>query len=99
MKRRIGRPCLKKNIDFSHESRFFKPQGVPMRKLDIVELNCEELEVLRLKNIENFDQRECAEKMNTSPATVQRILSNVYRKISEALIDGKAIEIINEELC
>ena len=98
-RKRLGRPCLKKNIDFQHEPRFFKPQGVPMIKLDIVDLNCEELEALRLKNIENLDQRECAERMGTSPATLQRILANAYKKISLALIEGKAIEIINEELC
>jgi len=32
--------------------------------------------------------------MNTSQSTFQRILSSAYKKISDALINGKAIKII-----
>jgi len=32
--------------------------------------------------------------MNTSQSTFQRILSSAYKKISGALIDGKAIKIL-----
>jgi len=62
-----------------------------MSGLEVVELNHEEIEALRLKNIEKLDQNECAEKMNTSQSTFQRILSSAYKKISRALIQGKAI--------
>ena len=66
-----------------------------MFALDVVELKKEELEAMRLKNIKNLNQRECAEKMKTSPATLQRILSSAYQKIAIALTEGKAIKIIN----
>ena len=58
------------------------------------ELTNEELEALRLKNIKDLDQIECAKLMNTSQSTFQRILSSAYKKITEALIEGKAIKII-----
>lgn len=64
-----------------------------MRELEIVELNDEELEALRLKNIENLEQIEAAKIMNTSQSTFQRILTSAYRKISESLVNGKAIKI------
>lgn len=64
-----------------------------MSRLEVIELNHEEIEALRLKNIEKLDQNECAEKMNTSQSTFQRILSSAYKKISRALIQGKAISI------
>ena len=64
-----------------------------MRMLDEVELTAEEVESLRLKNIKDLDQIECAKKMNTSQSTFQRILSSAYKKISQALIEGKAIKI------
>ena len=67
-----------------------------MSVLEVVELKKEEMEAIRLKNIKNLDQRECAEKMKTSPATLQRILSSAYQKIAVALTEGKAIKIINE---
>jgi predicted DNA-binding protein (UPF0251 family) len=90
----MPRPKLKRKIQFNPEIRYFKPQGVPMRYLKIVELLPEEVEALRLKNIENMNQEECAKKMNTSQSTFQRILSSAYHKISEALIKGNAIKII-----
>lgn len=67
-----------------------------MGQLDIVELTKEEAESLRLKNIKELDQTECAKKMNTSQSTFQRILSSAYKKISDAIINGKAIQISNE---
>jgi len=65
-----------------------------MRFLEIVELTAEEMEALRLKNIKDLDQEQAAKEMNTSQSTFQRILSSSYRKISDALINGKAIKII-----
>lgn len=90
----MPRPKLYRKIRFNPPVTYFKPQGVPMRILSEVELSHEELEALRLKNIKNLDQIECAQKMNTSQSTFQRILSSAYRKISQALIEGKAIKII-----
>ena len=87
------RLCLCKEIKFSPDVTYFKPQGVPMAALEIVELTAEELEALRLKNSLGFDQVICAEKMNTSQSTFQRILSSAYQKVTEALVSGKAIEI------
>lgn len=64
-----------------------------MRTLQIIELTAEEVEALRLKNIKDLDQIDCAKSMNTSQSTFQRILSSAYKKISEAIIGGKAIKI------
>ena len=65
-----------------------------MRHLETVELSLEEAEALRLRNIEELDQAEGAKRMKTSQSTFQRILSSAYKKISVALIDGKAIRIV-----
>ncbi len=89
----LGRPPLRRRINFDPRADYFKPQGIPMRTLEVIELSTEEVEALRLKNIKNLDQVECAKKMNTSQSTFQRILSNAYKKISQALIEGKAIKI------
>ena len=96
MRKRMGRPCLRRKVSFNPKVKYFKPQGVPMASLDIVELKKEELEAVRLKNIKGLDQKECARLMKTSPATLQRVLSSAYNKIAEALVNGKGIRIINE---
>ena len=87
------RPRKFRMINYTPGIRFFKPQGIPMRTLEIVELNDEELEALRLKNIEDLDQIEAAKIMNTSQSTFQRILTSAYRKMTDALVTGKAIKI------
>ena len=89
------RPRLCRRIRFNPNVTYFKPQGVPMRFLEVIELTTEEVEALRLKNIKDLEQIECAKLMKTSQSTFQRILSSAYKKITEALISGKAIKIIN----
>lgn len=93
IKQQLGRPRRRRRIKFDHRDNFYKPQGVPLKSLDIVELSIEELEALRLKNIEDKSQDECAKIMKTSQSTFQRILSEAYRKVSIGLVEGKAIKI------
>jgi predicted DNA-binding protein (UPF0251 family) len=93
----MPRPRLCRRIKFNPSITYFKPQGVPMRFLEVIELTSEELEALRLKNIKNLEQTEAAKKMNTSQSTFQRILSSAYKKITKALIEGKAIKIVAEK--
>lgn len=88
------RPRRCRRIRFKPKVRYFKPQGVPMRFLEVVELTKEEAEALRLKNIKSLNQVKCAKLMQTSQSTYQRILSSAYKKITEAIIKGKAIKII-----
>ena len=90
----MPRPRLCRRIRFNPNIVYFKPQGVPMRFLEVVELTVEEVEALMLKNIKNLEQKEAAKKMNTSQSTFQRILSSAYKKTTKALIEGKAIKII-----
>ncbi|MFC1598496.1 DUF134 domain-containing protein [Patescibacteria group bacterium] len=92
----MPRPRLNRRIKFQPDITYFKPQGVPMRFLKVVEISQEEIEALRLKNIEGLDQKSAAKKMNTSQSTFQRILSSAYLKMSQALIKGKAIKIIKK---
>jgi len=90
----MTRPRLCRRIEFDPNITYFKPQGVPMRDLELVELTAEEVEALRLRNTEDLEQEEAAKKMNTSQSTFQRILSSAYKKVTEALIEGKAIKIV-----
>jgi len=92
----MPRPRLFRKIQFNPNITYFKPQGVPMRNLEIIELTTEEMEAYRLRHINDLDQKEAAEKMNTSASTYQRILYTAYKKIADALINGKAIKIIKK---
>ena len=89
----MPRPRLCRCIKFNPNTRYFKPQGIPLRELDEVEMTLEELEALRLRNMEGLEQTEASKKMKTSQSTFQRILASAYKKITKALIEGKAIKI------
>ncbi len=89
----MPRPQKIRQVAFLPQVTFFKPAGVPMRALEQVALTVEEVEALRLKEIEGLEQEQGAEKMNISRPTFQRVLASARRKIADALLNGKAIRI------
>jgi len=80
------------------EITYFKPAGIPLRNLPEVILNFDELEALRLAELEDLDQESAAKKMKISRITFQRILHRAHKKIAESLIFGKAIKIEGGEI-
>jgi predicted DNA-binding protein (UPF0251 family) len=87
------RPRLCRRVRFNPNITYFKPQGIHLRELDEIILNVDEFEAVRLKDLEQLEQEECAKKMNISQPTFHRILISARKKISSALIHGKAIRI------
>ena len=88
----MPRPRLNRRIRFNPNVLYFKPQGVPMRILDEIELIAEEVEALHLKNIEELNQIECAKKMKTSQSTLQRILTSAYKKLAMPLLKARLLK-------
>ncbi|MBT3293010.1 DUF134 domain-containing protein [Candidatus Peregrinibacteria bacterium] len=93
----MPRPREKRRIKFLPKAKYFKPQSIPLSSLKVIELNHEEMEALRLKNVENINQVECAKEMNTSQSTFQRILTSAEQKVSLALVEGCAIRIYEDD--
>ncbi len=87
------RPRKQKTVNFEPNVTYFKPRAVPLTKLEEVELNLEELETLRLVNIEKLSQIVAAKKMKIHQSTFQRTLTRAREKVTDALINGKAIKI------
>ena len=72
---------------------FFKPRGVPLCELEVVTLSLDELEALRLADLEGLYQEEAAMKMKVSRPTFARIIESARRKAAEALVKGKALKL------
>ncbi len=87
------RPRRRCRIQFCPPSSYFVPAGIAQRDLKVIELDAEEAEALRLRNIVGLDQTKAAGKMGVSQSTYQRILTAANRKVTEALMGGKAIKI------
>ncbi len=78
---------------FNPDVIYFKPQGIPLRMLEEVVLRADELEALKLYDVDGLEQTKAAEKMKISQPTFARILDSANKKIAEALVKGKAIRI------
>ena len=89
----MTRPLKPRRIFFDPNVTYFKPRAVPLSLLEEVDLDIDELEALRLCDFKNLEQIEAAKKMKVSQSTLQRILTSAHKKVSEALIEGKAIKI------
>jgi uncharacterized protein len=89
----MARPFKCKRVSSIPGVTYFKPAGIPLRSLEEIKLSVEEVEALRLKELEGLEQEEGADKMNISRPTFQRVLASARQKMADALINGKAIRI------
>jgi len=87
-----GRPCKKRRINFYPEATYFKPAGIPLREMQEEILGFDEVEAIRLADLENLTQEQAAEKMEISRVTFLRIIDAAHKKIAKALISGHAIK-------
>ncbi len=78
--------------------RYFKPRGIPLTELEEVILGLDELEAVRLADLEGLYQEQAAERMEISRQTFGRIIELAHRKISDALVNGKALKIEGGEI-
>ncbi len=89
----MTRPRRPRCLRFKPNVYYFKPQGVPLRFLEEVILLPDELEALKLHEVDGLEQVEAAQKMKISQSTFARILESAQKKVAQAIIKGKAIRI------
>jgi predicted DNA-binding protein (UPF0251 family) len=89
----MARPIKQRRVLFDPNVVYFKPRAVPLSVLKEVDLSLDELEALRLCDLEGLGQLKAAKKMRISQSTLGRILVAARKKVAEALIKGKAIKI------
>ncbi|MFC1958887.1 DUF134 domain-containing protein [Chloroflexota bacterium] len=89
----MSRPLKCRRVAFLPGVTYFKPAGIPLRALEEVRLTVEEVEAIRLKDMERLEQEPASEKMNISRPTFQRVLASARQKVADALLNGKAIRI------
>lgn len=89
----MPRPKIPRCVRFNPNAVYFKPQGIPLRMLEEVVLLPDELEALKLYEVDGLEQTKAAEKMKISQPTFARILDSANKKVAVALVRGKAIRI------
>ena len=84
---------ISRRVFFEPNVTYFKPAGIPLAGLGEVILSVEELEALRLKDVDGLSQSKAAEKMGISQPTFFRVLSTARKKVADGVVNGKAIRI------
>jgi predicted DNA-binding protein (UPF0251 family)/DNA-directed RNA polymerase subunit RPC12/RpoP len=89
----LARPIKWRKVEFIPDVQYFAPSDIDDGVLQENVLRIEELEAIRLKDLEGLEQEECAGKMEISRQTFQRILNVARQKVADSLVNGKAIRI------
>lgn len=89
----MPRPRKCRRIGNTPRVTYFKPQGVPMRELDEINLTHEGHEAIRLADLQGLNQEEAALLMGVSRHTFGRVLAEARKTVAEALIHGLALRI------
>lgn len=89
----MARPTKFRRVEFFPQDSYFIPWGKQKCEIKEMTLKVEELEAMRLKDIEDLNQEECAQRMKVSRQTFQNIIDNARKVVAIALTEGKAIKI------
>lgn len=89
----MPRPCKFRRVRHQPDAVYFKPRAVPLSLLDEVRLSFDELESMRLADLEGRYQENAAPLMKVSRQTFGNILKSAHKKVADALVNSKALRI------
>jgi hypothetical protein len=88
-----GRCRGRRWIEHLPQTTYYHPQGTQQISHTIINLTIEELEALRLVDLEDLTQEEAAAMMGVSRKTLWNDLQRARKKVVHALVNGYAIRI------
>ena len=89
----MSRPIKCRHVQCRPDTVYFKPRAVPLCDLEELTLAYDELEALRLADLEGLHQEDAAARMRISRQTFGNIVKSARKKAADALVNGKAIRI------
>ncbi len=90
---RRGRPRGRRGPIGCGPLKCYGPQCDIWDETKRVMLRPDEIEILRLVDLEGLEQQEAAEKLGISRKTLWKDLHEARKKVTDALVNGKTIEI------
>ena len=91
--RRRGRPRTRRRLSEFGMLRCYGPRCLVPTEVEKVVLLPEEFEVIKLIDLEGMEQEEAASFLGVSRRTVWKDLHEARRKVADALVHGKMIEV------
>ena len=89
----MPRPRKYRRVCCNPSSYYFKPRGIPVYELEEIILDHDELESIRLADLLAYSQETAAKEMKISRATFGRIVEVARKKVTDGILNGKAIRI------
>jgi predicted DNA-binding protein (UPF0251 family) len=89
----MPRPFKCRCVSIDPDVTYFKPRGIPISDLEEVCLTIDELEAVRLADLEGMYQEDAAKNMEISRQTFGNIIGSAHKKIAQAVVNAKALKI------
>ena len=89
----MPRPKCCRRIAGPPGCRSFGPRGMGPGTQPPVLLGLDELEAIRLADLEGLYQEQAAEQLQVSRQTFGRIIASARKKVAQALIEGRGLQI------
>ena len=87
----MSRPVITRIVDIPIRTVYFKPCGKLPDDTECVTIKFEELEALRLSDLEGINQSEASKNMGISRHTFGRILAAARKKVARSLVESLPI--------
>lgn len=89
----MPRPVKRRRVCRIPHTTIFGSLEHQNKESEVVIMTVEELESLRLMDLEQMDQEQCAEMMGVARSTFQRIYTEAKKKVADSLVNGKVLKI------
>ena len=89
----MPRPTKERAVGMMPPWARFKPAGIPIDELEDEIITVEEMEALRLADLDGLDQDQASQCMDISKPTFCRVLMQARQKVARALWQAKCLQV------
>ena len=89
----MPRPRKCRKVCCMPERNSFGPLNIKNINEESILMTVDEYETIRLIDLEQMTQEECAAKMDVARTTIQRIYNDARKKLAKSLVEGKILKI------
>ncbi|MGI6509930.1 MAG: DUF134 domain-containing protein [Erysipelotrichaceae bacterium] len=87
----MARPVKFRRVCNLPRNRRFGPLDLALDEKNLIVMTVDEYETIRLIDLENYNQEECARQMNIARSTVQGIYIEARKKLADSLVNGRPL--------
>jgi predicted DNA-binding protein (UPF0251 family) len=87
----MSRPTVPRHVGCHLKGRGFRPIGQPSSQADALRIGRDEIEAIRLADLEGLYQDAAAERMGVSRQTYARILARARHTVAASLLEARIL--------